>query len=133
MQSKKFRVQRDSLKAINIAMALFIKLLTKTCEVVQTTSVSASGVSGKRSSNALDVDHLSKAVTRYEVLAFMKDLVEEIAEKSLANRELDPIVDDSEDVVSKRKERPDDADKEEQKRLKGDVSQMSLSFFFKPT
>ena len=75
MKSKKFRVQRDAVKAMNISMTLFIQLLTKTCEVVLATS--GSSISGKRGENTLELDHLIKAVKRYDVLAFMKDIVAE--------------------------------------------------------
>ena len=76
MKSKRFRIQRDSVKAINISMSLFIQLLTKTCEVVLSTS--GSSIPGKRGENTLEIDHLVKAVKRYDVLAFMKDVVAEM-------------------------------------------------------
>lgn len=64
------------MKAINISMSLFIQLLTKTCEVVLSTS--GSSIPGKRGENTLELDHLVKAVKRYDVLAFMSDVVAEM-------------------------------------------------------
>lgn len=91
MQSKRFRVQRDSLNAINISMALFLKLLTNTCEVVQSTSASSIHSGGRRAANTLDLDHLCKAVKRYDVLAFMADLVEEMNVKDHETKDLELI------------------------------------------
>ena len=134
MQSKKFRVQRDSLKAINISMALFLKLLTKTCEVVQ--SISVSSGNSKRVHNTLDIDHLSKAVKRYEVLEFMQDLITEMNIKPK-----EPVSDlgsisamisnlDAVDQSSKRKDRDtEDGESEEAKKQKG--SQVSITSFFR--
>ncbi len=57
-------------------MSLFIQLLTKTCEVVLSTS--GSSIPGKRGENTLELEHLVKAVKRYDVLAFIKDVVAEM-------------------------------------------------------
>ena len=64
------------MKTVNISMSLFIQLLTKTCEVVLSTS--GSSIAGKRGENTLELEHLMKAVKRYEVLAFLKDIVTEM-------------------------------------------------------
>lgn len=122
MQSRKFRVQRDSLKAINISMALFLKLVTKTCEVVQSTSASTSLAGGKRAANLLDMEHLSKAVNRYDVLSFMKDLVAELDVAPV------PVPIELEDDSGKRVR--DDEPMEPTKRHKEDESQPSISSFF---
>jgi hypothetical protein len=141
MKSKKFRVQRDSLKAINISMALFLKLLTKTCEVVQSTSTSS--VPGKRAQNTLDIEHLAKAVKRYDVLMFMKDVVDEMNVKKADTRDLSSISSmmaklDSIDEKSsgKRKADPGTAeeidleDEEMQESKKFKSSQTSITSFF---
>jgi hypothetical protein len=75
MKSKKFRVQRDSVKAINVSMALFVKLLTKSCELMHSNNVTDYPT---RMRNTLDVGDLAKAVSRYDVLGFLEDLVEEM-------------------------------------------------------
>ena len=137
MSSKKFRLQKDALKTINISMALFLKLLTKTCEVVQTTSVSTAGP--KRVANTLDVEHLAKAVKRYEVLTFMKDLVGEMTVKSREARELasvDQVLADADASLGKRKERIETPDVEllddSEGVKKHRNSQASITSFFKP-
>ena len=66
---------------MNWSISLFIKLLTKTCEVVQTTSSTTAPTGGKRLANTLDIDHLGKAIKRYEVLGFLSDLVAEMNER----------------------------------------------------
>jgi len=148
MKSKKFRVQRDSLKAINISMALFLKLLTKTCEVVQSTSTASSG--GKRAQNTLDIEHLAKAVKRYEVLSFMKDIVDEMNSKKIETQDLSSLssiiskldrIDDERVTTSiKRKQQnaegsangdEENQDEDGNKKLKS--SQMSITSFFKTT
>jgi hypothetical protein len=63
-------------KTVNISMSLFIQLLTKTCEVVLSTS--GSSIAGKRGENTLELEHLMKAVKRYDVLSFLKDIVTEM-------------------------------------------------------
>ena len=130
MKSKKYRLQRDSLRTINASMALFIKLLTKTCEVVQTTSTSSSG--GKRLANTIDIEHLSKAVKRYEVLGFLSDLVREMNRREL-DRELaalervEDIVAQADAMVAKRK--PDDDDES----MEASKKQRSITSFFTRT
>lgn len=126
MRSKKYRVQRDSLQAINLSMTLFVKLLMKTCEVVQSTSTSSGGP--KRAANTIDVDHLAKAVKRYEVLSFMQDMVSEMQERSHVPSSLgdaDSIVAESEAFAGKRKQVPDETEE-------GDVvkKQRSIASFF---
>jgi hypothetical protein len=128
MRSKKYRVQRDSLKAINLSVALFVKLLTKTCEVVQSSSTLSSGP--KRAANTIDVDHLAIAVKRYEVLAFMQDLVDEMKQRPRATvlTELnDEVAREEEFTAGKRKTAPEELVNEE-----GAKKQRSITSFFKP-
>ena len=95
MQSGKFRIQKDALDAVNLGTSLFVKLLTKTCEMVQ--NGSSSSLPARK--NQLDIGHLSKAVEKYDVLEFLKDLVSEMA---IEAKGLDQA---SKDLVSlKRKE-----------------------------
>lgn len=135
MRTKKFRIQKDSLKTINISLSLFIKLLTKTCEVVQTTSSSSFG--GKRGGNTLDMDHLAKAVKRYEVLAFMQDLLHELNEKSREPQSLlgvDRVLEQADASLGKRKERietPDNSDESLDVAKKARNGQASITSFFK--
>jgi len=119
MHLRKFRVQKDSLRAINISMALFLRLVTNTCAVVQSTSVSSSN---KRSANLLDVDHLCKAVNRYDVLSFMEDLVGEMDEKK------EPPPED--DRKRKDREEPMEEVMSEKRPKEDDESQPSITSFF---
>jgi hypothetical protein len=141
LRSKKFRVQRDSVKAINISMSLFIQLLTKTCEVVLSTS--GSSIPGKRGENTLELEHLVKAVKRYDVLAFIKDAVLEMRTEKPAStaRPLAPA--NGRVGNSSRTKRPAetaapdsenchmDISSEPSKKLK--TSQMSITSFFNKT
>ncbi len=144
MKSKKFRMQRDSLKAINISMALFLKLLTKTCEVVQSTSTATT--SGKRLQNTLDLDHLVKAVKRYEVLSFMRDIVDEMNLKKMESKDLSSVasmiskLDAIEERANKRKQDKGSDENGEVHAEDEDMtaankkqksSQMSITSFFK--
>jgi hypothetical protein len=135
MKTKKFRIQKDSLKTINICLSLFIKLLTKTCEVVQTTS--SSSIVGKRAGNTLDIDHLVKAVKRYEVLAFMQDLLHELNEKSREPQSLlgvDRLLEQVDESLGKRKERVETPDKSYEPldvAKKARNGQASITSFFK--
>jgi hypothetical protein len=135
MRSKKYRVQRDSLRAINLSISLFIKLLTKTCEVVQSTSTS-SGIGGKRLANTLDIEHLSKAIKRYDVLGFLSDLVSEMNQRlreptSLGS--LESLIVDHENIDPscqvKRKPMADEAVADDQ----GSKKQRSITSFFTRT
>lgn len=76
MRSKKFRIQKDSVKAVNVSMALFIKLLTKSCELLHSNTIPEG--SAARMRNTLDIGDLVKVVHRYDVLEFLKDLVDEM-------------------------------------------------------
>ncbi len=76
MKSKRFRIQKDAVKAVNVSMALFIKLLTKSCELIHTNTVSE--LSTAKIRNTLDIADLVKVVHRYDVLEFLKDLVDEM-------------------------------------------------------
>jgi len=136
LKSKKFRIQRDSVKAINISMSLFIQLLTKTCEVVLSTS--GSSIPGKRGENTLEVDHLVKAVKRYDVLSFMKDVVAELNVDKPASTAR-PLVSSNSKAGPSRSKRPADVTRadesqdmdtscEPSKKLK--TSQMSITSFF---
>jgi hypothetical protein len=138
MKAKKFRIQRDALRTMNVSIVLFLKLLIKTCDVVQSTSTSSA--KGKRASNTLDVDHLVKAVKRYEVLAFMQDLLKEMNHKPSIPQEL-PSTEEGLDSIgsslAKRKERIHsndllvDADSDiVYKKQKS--CQISITSFFKP-
>lgn len=130
MQSKKYRLQKDSLRTINASVALFIKLLTKTCEVVQSTS--AIGPSSKRSANTLDIDHLARAIKRYEVLRFLSDLVNEMNQRHSeveALESVERVLEEADMAVAKRKpvmEADDEANESSKK-------QRSITSFFTRT
>ena len=132
MRTKKFRLQRDSLQAISASMALFIKLLTKTCEVVHSTSTTTGTT--KRLANTLDVEHLAKAIKRYEVLGFLSDMVSEMNQRvkeptslgSLDDVLREPIGVEIPSSVSKRKQEMDEVDESTKK-------QRSITSFFTRT
>lgn len=104
MQAKKYRLQKDSLRTINASVAFFIKLLAKTCEVVQSTSSAAS--TSKRSANTLDIDHLARAIKRYDVLRFLSDLINEMNQRHSeveALESVDRVLEAADSTVAKRK------------------------------
>ena len=123
---------------MNLSMVLFLKLLIKTCDVVQSTT--STSVKGRRAANVLEVEHLAKAVKRYEVLTFMEDLLKEMHLKSMRPKDLpnlDLELEQSDQSLSKRKDRmgsdegipDDDADVASKKPRS---SQVSITSFFKP-
>ena len=118
-------------------MSLFIQLLTKTCEVVLSTS--GSSIPGKRGENTLELDHLVKAVKRYDVLAFMRDVVAEMNMDKPASSAKPLAPSNSKGAASSRSKRPVDLanaieseemdlSSEPNKKLK--TSQMSITSFF---
>lgn len=130
MISKKYRLQRDALRTINVSVAMFIKLLTKTCEVVQTTS--STSFSGKRLANTLDIDHLARAIKRYEVLKFLSDLVNEMNQRHVEPKSLDSVeqvLESADMTVAKRKP---DVEMEEDA-SEGAKKQRSITSFFTRT
>jgi len=134
MSSKSFRISKDSLKALSLSIALFVKLLTKTCEVVQ--SSSSAGLPGKRPANTLDICHLAHALKRYEVLTFLKDLIDEMkpkSDESVSIESVEKVIVDTDAAVAKRKSlmRSEAGDCEARKKIKG--AQSSITSFFKQT
>ena len=130
MRSGKFRVQRDAVVAISLSMALFIKLLVKTCEVVHASSSSSSR--GKRSANSLEIECLARAVKRYDVLGFMQDLIAEMATNSredISIGSVEKVLEDTDKMISKRKNHIA-SDEGAAKKIKG-PSQSSITAFFK--
>ena len=136
MRSKKYRLQRDSVVAMSVSMVLFIKLLVKTCEVVQ--SSSSSVPNGKRLANTLDVDHLSRSVKRYEVLSFMEDLLAEVTsnpQECISIGSVDKVIEETDAaMICKRKQvelvNAEDDEASTLKKVKGSSSQSSITSFF---
>lgn len=137
MKSKKYRLQRESLVAMSVSMVLFIKLLVKTCEVVQSSSSSVPG--GKRLANTLDIDHLSRSVKRYEVLSFMEDLLAEVTsnpQECISIGSVDKVIEETDAaMVCKRKQveqvNAEDDEASMLKKVKGSSSsQSSITSFF---
>lgn len=121
-------------------MSLFIQLLTKTCEVVLSTS--GSSIAGKRGENTLELEHLMKAVKRYDVLSFLKDTVSELQAQKPSPPERVSVSTTTKSVNRSKRpaDRVDGPDSsqaemdisESTKKLK--TSQMSItSFFNKPS